>query len=57
MVSQISICGKSDDDNSSSNTLEKVVPHKYSIAGGIDGEDLIRLIEKVRNFLCYQVSS
>ncbi|MBA0619674.1 hypothetical protein Godav_005489 [Gossypium davidsonii] len=36
--------------------LKKVVtkknPREYSIAGGIDGEDLIRLVEKVKNSLC-----
>ncbi|MBA0633545.1 hypothetical protein Godav_029883 [Gossypium davidsonii] len=38
------------------NGLKKVVTGKksreYSIAGGIDGEDLICLVEKVRNSLC-----
>ncbi|MFQ6652256.1 hypothetical protein Gotur_024206 [Gossypium turneri] len=51
MVSQISVAS-SDDGNSSSNRPEKVVPRKYGIAGGIDGEDLIRLVKKVKNSLC-----
>ncbi|MFQ6652428.1 hypothetical protein Gotur_024300 [Gossypium turneri] len=29
-----------------------VVPREYGIAGGIDGEDLICLVEKVRNSFC-----
>ncbi|MBA0632024.1 hypothetical protein Godav_000841 [Gossypium davidsonii] len=37
--------------------LKKVVTRKnpsneYDIVGGIDGEDLIHLVEKVRNSLC-----
>ncbi|KAG8490791.1 hypothetical protein CXB51_014003 [Gossypium anomalum] len=28
------------------------VPHEFSIARSIDGEDLIPLVEKVRNSLC-----
>ncbi|MBA0624633.1 hypothetical protein Godav_009951 [Gossypium davidsonii] len=36
--------------------LKKIVswkkPREYSIAGSIDGEDLICLVEKVRNSLC-----
>ncbi|MBA0624859.1 hypothetical protein Godav_010141 [Gossypium davidsonii] len=36
--------------------LKKVVtgkkPREYGIAGGINGEDLIHLVEKVKNSLC-----
>ncbi|MBA0632761.1 hypothetical protein Godav_001441 [Gossypium davidsonii] len=36
--------------------LKKVVigkkPREYGITGCIDGEDLIRIVEKIRNSLC-----
>ncbi|MBA0764341.1 hypothetical protein Gotri_013697 [Gossypium trilobum] len=41
----------SDDGNSSSIRLEKVVPRKYGIVGGINGEDLICLVENFKNSL------
>ncbi|MBA0637179.1 hypothetical protein Godav_030006 [Gossypium davidsonii] len=31
---------------------EKKHENEYGIAGGIDGEDLIHLVENVRNSLC-----